>query len=84
MKVIKYQISTDINFGTEDNPEIQQILQNKVIEYSAGNEAIAKKEAYNGEVSVEDDGQPDPEPTKEEQLRADVDFIAAMTGVMLL
>ena len=84
MKVIKYQISTDINFGTEDNPEIQQILQNKVIEYSAGNEAIAKKEAYNGEVFIEDDGVPEPEPTQAEQLRADVDYLSAMTGVMLL
>lgn len=27
--------------------------------------------------------EPDPEPTAEERLRADVDYIAAMTGVML-
>nr|DAF77915.1 MAG TPA: hypothetical protein [Caudoviricetes sp.] len=27
--------------------------------------------------------EPEPEPTQEEQLRADVDFIAAMTGVEL-
>ena len=26
------------------------------------------------------DPEPEPEPTQEEQLRADVDFIAAMTG----
>lgn len=82
MKVIKYQISTDINLGTKDHPKIQQILQNKIIEYSVENEAIAKKEAYNG-VSIEDDGMPEPEPTQTEQLRADVDFLAAMTGVTL-
>lgn len=27
--------------------------------------------------------EPEPEPTETEQLRADVDFLAAMTGVML-
>ena len=83
MKVIKYQISIETNLGTEDNPEIQQTFQNKIMGYSAENEVIAKAEAYNGEVTIEDDGQPEPEPTKEEQLRADVDFLAAMAGVVL-
>ena len=43
---------------------------------------IAKGEAYNGEYTIEDDGQPDPEPTEQEQLRADVDFLLAMGGVL--
>lgn len=29
--------------------------------YSEANEEIAKREAYNGEYTVEDDGQPEPE-----------------------
>ena len=38
--------------------------------------------AYNGEYTIEDDGQPEPEPTEQEQLRADVDFLLAMGGVL--
>lgn len=34
-------------------------------------------------VVPEPEPQPEPEPTEMEQLRADVDFIAAMTGVSL-
>ena len=41
-----------------------------------------KSIAYNGEVTVEDDGEPEPEPTEQEQLRADVDFLLAMGGVL--
>ena len=44
--------------------------------------SIAKAEAYNGEYTIEDDGQPEPEPTEQEQLRADVDFLLAMGGVL--
>ena len=50
--------------------------------YSAENEEIAKREAYNGEYTIEDDGEPEPEPTEQEQLRADVDFLLAMGGVL--
>lgn len=50
--------------------------------YSAENEEIAKSEAYNGEYTIEDDGQPEPEPTEQEQLRADVDFLLAMGGML--
>ena len=34
-------------------------------------------------IKVEDDGVPVPPPTAQEQLRADVDFLAAMQGVAL-
>ena len=44
--------------------------------------AIAKSISYNGEVTVEDDGEPEPPPTEQEQLRADVDFLLAMGGVL--
>ena len=50
--------------------------------WSESNEEIAKREAYNGEYEIIDDGQPEPEPTEQEQLRADVDFLLAMGGVM--
>ena len=65
-KIIKYKfLSAEINHGTEENPNIERILLDAEIfcptqaVYEA-NLLIAKKEAYNGEYTVEDDGQPDP------------------------
>ena len=84
MKVIKYRfLSCEVNHGTEENPDIEQIIMEKIISpWTAENETIAKAEAYNGEYTIEDDGEPDPEPTEQEQLRADVDFLLAMGGVL--
>ena len=44
--------------------------------------AEALKYSYHGEYTIEDDGQPEPPPTEQEQLRADVDFLLAMGGVL--
>lgn len=68
MKIIKYNfLSCRINHGTEETPEYEDVILLKEIRCTAenleANEAIAKKEAYNGEYTIEDDGQPDPEPT---------------------
>ena len=82
MKVIKYQLCTEINRGTEDEPKIEQVVYAATMRWSEANEEIAKREAYNGEYTIEDDGKPDPEPTEQEQLRADVDFLLAMGGVL--
>lgn len=71
MKIIKYKfLSAEINHGTEENPDIEQVLLDKSMPWSQSNEAIAKAEAYNGEYFVEDDGQPEPEavPTTEERV----------------
>lgn len=84
MQVIRYQFVTEVNYGTDETPDIQQIFTSASVPYSEKNLAFAKAEAYNGEVTIEDDGQPEPEPTQAEQLRADVDYLSAMTGVMLL
>lgn len=86
MKIIKYQLMTEVNHGTEENPDIVQTFNPCEIKCSDDvfeeNIAIAKAEAYNGEYTIEDDGEPDPEPTEQEQLRADVDFLLAMGGVL--
>lgn len=68
MKVIKYQLCTEINYGTEDEPKIEQVFSAVSLEWSAANEAIAKAEAYNGEYTIEDDGEPEPviPPTNDE------------------
>ena len=82
MKVLKYRLMTEVNHGTEEQPDIQQIFADVTMSWSESNEEIAKREAYNGEYTIEDDGQPEPEPTEQEQLRADVDFLLAMGGVL--
>ena len=83
MKVLKYRLMTEVNYGTEEQPNIQQIFSDvPYVQWSEANEEIAKREAYNGEYTIDDDGQPEPEPTEQEQLRADVDFLLAMGGVL--
>lgn len=75
MKIIKYKfLSAEINHGTEEKPNIEQILLDKSIRCATAdleaNEEIAKREAYNGEYTIEDDGQPEPEAqqTPEERI----------------
>ena len=82
MKVLKYRLCTEINSGTEEQPDIRQVFSEVTMGWNEANEEIAKREAYNGEYTIEDDGQPEPEPTEQEQLRADVDFLLAMGGVL--
>jgi hypothetical protein len=63
MKIIKYQLMTEVNHGTEEEPNIVQTFNDCEIHCSdetfESNYAIALKEAYNGEVTVEE--VPDPE-----------------------
>ena len=61
MKVIKYQLCTEINRGTEEQPNIEQVFSEVSNEWNETNEEIAKSEAYNGEYTLEDDGEPEPE-----------------------
>ena len=75
MKIIKYKfLSCQINHGTEEKPEYEDVILDKEIRcaeaYLESNEEIAKREAYNGEYTIEDDGQPEPEAkqTPEERI----------------
>ena len=76
MKIIKYNfLSTEINHGTEDNPNIEPIILEAQVncpteEIFKANLERVKREAYNGEYTIEDDGQPEPEPkqTPEERI----------------
>lgn len=54
MKVIRYQLCTEINHGTEDEPNIEQVFSAVTLGWSEANETIAKAEAYNGEYTVEE------------------------------
>ena len=73
MKVIKYQLCTEFNHGTEEQPDIQQIFSGVSLEWSEANEELAKREAYNGEVTVEDI------PMTEEEARAQRDKLLTET-----
>lgn len=67
MKIIKYMLFQGrINHGTEEEPKWEDALLPKEIPWNKGNEEIATKEAYKGEYTIEDDGQPEPEPTPSE------------------
>ena len=61
MKVLKYKfLSCEINHGTEKEPDVELVFLDKVVECPCyafdASYAVAKAEAYNGEVVVEDDG----------------------------
>lgn len=56
MKIIKYNLCTRINHGTEEEPIYEDILSPVEMGWNEANEAIAKKEAYNGFYTIEDDG----------------------------
>ena len=56
MKILKYNLCTIINHGTEEEPQIEEILSPVTMGWNEANEEIAKKEAYNGEYTIEDDG----------------------------
>lgn len=83
MKIIKYQLCTEVNHGTKDEPKIEKSLAAVTLGWSAANEKIAKAEAYNGEYTIEDDGEPEPAPTQIDRIEAQVAYTAMMTETLL-
>lgn len=65
MRIIKYQLATEINHGTPEEPDVETVLSGVTMPYTDANYSIAQAEAYQGEITVEDDGQPEPEPASE-------------------
>lgn len=76
MKIIKYNLCTRINHGTEENPQIEEILSPVTMGWNEANEQIAGKEAHKGEYTIEDDGQPEPE-----AVETTDDVLNALLGV---
>lgn len=66
MKIIKYRLATEINHGTPEEPDIETVLSGVTMPYTEANYAIAQAEAYQGQITAEDDGQPEPEPGAED------------------
>ena len=83
MKVIRYQLCTKVNHGTEGKPDIQQVFSAVTLGWSEGNEKIAKAEAYNGEYTIEDDGEPEPASTQIDRIEAQVAYTALMTDTLM-
>ena len=85
MKVIKYNLCTRINQGTEENPEIKEIFTPVKMGWSVESEEIAKREAHNGVYEIYDDGQPDPAdtPSQLDVIEAQVTYTALMTDTLL-
>lgn len=70
MKIIKYNLCTKVNHGTEEEPQIEEILSPVTMGWNEANEEIAKREAWGGEYTVEDDGfgEPEAKPSPEERI----------------
>lgn len=83
MKIIKYQLCTESNHGTEAEPNIEQVFSGVSLGWSEANEEIAKAEAYNGEYTIEDDGEPEPAPTQLDRIEAQTTYTAMMTDTLL-
>ena len=78
MKYLVYQIEGHTSVYDPETEEVQEVplLAKVEMPWSEANEEIAKAEAYNGEYTIEDDGQPEPEPVE----TAD-DVLNALLGV---
>ena len=81
MMIIKYKQRIIVPSSDEQDRD-REIFYEIQSPWNSQTEEIAKREAYNGEYTIEDDGESEPEPTEQEQRRADVDFLLAMGGVL--
>lgn len=74
MKLLKYQLCTEVNHGTEEQPDIVQTFNAVELRCQddrlEANLSIAKSETYNGEVNVEDIPDIETEPTTDNVLNA--------------
>jgi hypothetical protein len=84
-KIIKYKfLSCGVNHGTEENPEVEQILLEKSLAWNEINEEIARAEAYNDIYTIEDDGvEEDSTPSQLDIIEAQVTYTAMMTDTLL-
>jgi hypothetical protein len=84
MKILKYNLCTKINHGTEESPLWEDILTPVEMGWNEANEEIAKREAYNGEYSIEDDGEEEiSEPSQLDRIEAQVFYTAMQTDTLI-
>lgn len=84
MKIIKYTLRKKVNLGTESEPIFEEILTPVSMSWSENNEEIAKREAHNGEYTIEDDGVAEVvNPSQMDRIEAQVTYTAIMTDTLL-
>ena len=81
MKRIKFKLLQNEDAVKSDGAEPVFVLNSKP--YSEANEEIAKAEAYNGEYTIEDDGEPEPGPSQLDRIEAQAAYTAMMTDTLL-
>lgn len=85
MKKIKWLfLSSEVNYGTEEAPDIRQHFISKDFPYSNETLEAAKREAFNGEYEIYDDGLEEivAEPTETEILDARLTYVEMMMGLL--
>lgn len=80
-KIIKYNLCTSVNSGTDEEPQIIEVFYPVTMGWNEANEEIAKKEAYHGEYTIEDDGQPEPIQPETDDVEWDAMAQAIAEGV---
>ena len=70
MKIIKYDYCKKVDIGTEDAPVFIERTSAVQLPYSDANIALAKKEAKNGEYTIEEVSDVETEPTAAEDTAA--------------
>lgn len=69
MKIIKYNLKTMVNHGSEKDPEWEELLTPVELGWSESNEQIAMREAAGGIYQIEDDGMAEePKRSQEERI----------------
>lgn len=83
MKWVRYTTCEEANRGTEAAPEMEQIFTVISHEYSAEAMAVAQQLAYQGEIEIIDDGEPEPAPTQLDRIEAQTTYTAMMTDTLM-
>ena len=83
MKVIKYQICTPVNHGTQENPLWEDVLSAVTMQWNATNELTAKREAWEGRYSIEEEPDEVAAPTRMDAIEAQLAYTAMMTDTLL-
>lgn len=85
MKWINYQLlSAIVDTGTAESPVMEEVLLAKSLTYSEENLEIAKREAYNSEYTIEDDGLEEiSKPTWQDRIEAQVTYNSMMLGTLI-
>ena len=84
MKILKYELCTRINLGTEEEPQWNEMRAPVEMDWNEENERVAAAEAAGGEYVIVE--RPDPEvapPTRLDTMEAQLTYTAMMTDTLL-